>query len=109
MSSLTSPGRPFYGFDHPTYGRIPPYYSPPISEEVADMAQKIAADELARPWDDPTFRSGLQVAADAGDYVPLYAFVRQMMGRDARVDVDHPSADDESISEGIVRAINAAD
>lgn len=81
---------------HPTYGAVPETYRAPISEEVAAFAQHVAADELATT---PAMR----------DDVPrLYAYVRAAMGRRpaAEVDRDHPSMDDESISEGIVRALN---
>lgn len=78
---------------HPIYGEIPDRYEPPISEEVARCAQRIAAYMLSRH--------------DYGErWSVLYRHVRSAMGRPIVADRDRPTADDESVSEGIVRAIN---
>lgn len=85
---------------------VPPVYAPPISKAVADMAQIIAADIIAR---------------NHGDIATpdLFRYVRMHMGRAEPSDRgcdklererlrDRPTMDDESIAEGIVRAYNEA-
>jgi hypothetical protein len=76
---------------------VPPIYNPPLSSEVIDCAQRVAADFL-------TYSDNI---ADREDWPQLYRLVRTAMQRRALADSDNPTLDDESISEGIVRAINA--
>ncbi len=74
---------------------IPPIYSPGLSEDVIACAERIAA--------------GLLSEHDFGsDWTILYRVVRTAMGRVAVCDIERPTLDDESISQGIVQAINAA-
>jgi len=74
--------------------KVPFTYQAPLSDAVTDAAQKIASDYLGR--------------SDYGDDWPLlYRHVRKAMGRRDRVDIERPTQDDESISRGIVNAINA--
>lgn len=74
---------------------IPPVYVPELSKPVVTCACTIASDLLAQN--------------DYGnDWVVLYRHVRLAMGRSIYVDIEHANADDESISAGIVQAINAA-
>lgn len=65
-----------------------------LDEKVVGYAQDIAR--------------GLLAENDYGDDWPiLYRVVRSTMGRDPVCpDIDHPTADDESISQGIINAIN---
>jgi hypothetical protein len=76
---------------------VPPIYDPGISENVAACAERIAAEYLSR-------RRDLYV----DDTPALYRIVRATMDRRVAVSVTRPTLDDESISAGIVRAINAA-
>lgn len=73
---------------------IPPIYDPPLSDEVTAFAEKTAAKLLA----DNDY---------GNDWPLLYRHVRTIMNRRAVCDKDHPTLDDESISAGIVNAINA--
>ena len=77
---------------------IPPVYSPPISEAVSDYACKVASQAIARG----DFGDVIDSRADLR---PLYQHVRAVMGRASVRDTYGVTLDDESISDGIVRAI----
>jgi hypothetical protein len=79
--------------DHPIFGAIPDVYVPPLSQDVIDCAQRIATD----------FLNGASNLYYRDDTPLLYRLVRDTMGRPGYI---HPTLDDESISEGIIRALN---
>lgn len=81
---------------------IPPIYAPSISEEVVTSAERIAAELLTSS---PTYSHPREDSTPA-----LYRVVRATMGRAPVAIIDGSAPyplDDESISEGIVRALNA--
>jgi hypothetical protein len=82
---------------------IPPIYSPDLCAEVIDCAHRSALEIIARDASRPT-----SARADFATHTPLlYQCVRGTMGRSlVPRDVERPTLDDESISEGIVRALN---
>jgi hypothetical protein len=82
--------------DHAIFGAIPDVYDPPLSQEVIDCAQRIATD----------FLNGASNLYYRDDTPLLYRLVRTAMGRRYLTRTDNPTLDDESISEGIIRALN---
>jgi hypothetical protein len=82
--------------DHAIFGAIPDVYDPPLSQDVIDCAQRIATDFLNG---NPEFQYYMKTPA-------LYLLVREAMGRRSLANKYAPTLDDESISEGIIRALN---
>lgn len=75
---------------------IPPIYNPGLSSDVAAAATRIARERIAEY---PEYVEGR-------DYQPLYRIVRVLMGRSAAPALSGSALDDESISQGIINALN---
>lgn len=100
--------------DHPIFGAIPPIYDPGLDASVVACAERIALDFLRR--DDARTAAGevgygfLRGSTETRGVPFLYRLVRDSMGRvpvAPKPDVARYGLDDESISQGIVQALNA--